>query len=102
MLQVFFLLLRSLVVGFRSHRDVALENLVLRHQIQVALRSKPNLQLQTQDRLLWVWLRRLWPAWRDHLLIVQPEERGPLAPEGLAPVLDLEVTDSPREASPER
>jgi len=73
MLQVFFLLLRSLVAGFRSHRDVALENLVLRHQIQVALRSKPNLQLQRQDRLLWVWLRRLWPAWRDHLLIVQPE-----------------------------
>ena len=73
MLQLFFLLLRSLVVGFRSHRDVALENLVLRHQLQVALRPKPNLRLQRQDRLLWVWLRQLWPAWRDHLLIVQPE-----------------------------
>jgi hypothetical protein len=73
MLQLFFVLLRSLVVGFRSHRDVALENLVLRHQLQVALRSRPTLRLQRQDRLLWVWLRRLWPAWRGHLLIVQPE-----------------------------
>ncbi len=73
MLQLLLLVVRSLLVSFRSHRDVALENLVLRHQLQVALRAKPTLLIQHQDRLLWVWLHQVWPSWRDHLLIVNPE-----------------------------
>jgi len=73
MLQLLFLLLRGVLGGFRSRRDVALENLVLRHQLQVALRTNPTPRLGDPDRVLWVWLRQLWPGWRDHLLIVQPE-----------------------------
>jgi hypothetical protein len=42
MLQVVFVLLRGVLAGFRSRRDVALENLVLRHQLQVALRTNPT------------------------------------------------------------
>ena len=40
-LQVVFVLLRGVLAGFRSRRDVALENLVLRHQLPVALRTNP-------------------------------------------------------------
>jgi hypothetical protein len=68
------LLLRSLLVGLRSRRELALENLVLSHQLQVALRTNPSPRLTNPDRLLWVWLRRAWPAWRDHLHIVKPEK----------------------------
>ncbi len=74
MLQVVFVLLRGVLAGFRSRRDVALENLVLRHQLQVALRTNPTPPLGKPDRLDRVWLRRqLWPSGREHLLIVRPE-----------------------------
>src|SRR6202022_4059012 len=72
-LQVVFALLRGVLAGFRSRRDVALENLVLRHQLQVALRTNPTPRLGQSDRVLWVWLRQLWPSWREHILIVKPE-----------------------------
>ncbi len=72
MLQLIFLIFRSGLTAFRSRREVALENLVLRHQLQVALRTNPAPRLRSPDRVLWVWVRRLWPGWRDHLLIVKP------------------------------
>jgi len=40
MLQLIFVLLRGVLAGFRSRREVALENLVLRHQLQVAVECK--------------------------------------------------------------
>ncbi|HKV32671.1 MAG TPA: integrase core domain-containing protein [Candidatus Dormibacteraeota bacterium] len=68
------LVVRTFVAAVRSRRDLALENLVLQHQLQVALRTNPNPRLHGRDRILWVWLRRLWPAgWRQHLRVVQPE-----------------------------
>jgi len=74
MIQLPLLVLRTLFAAARSRRDVALENLVLRHQLQVALRTNPKPRLCGHDRFLWVWLRRLWPgSWRQHLQIVQPE-----------------------------
>ena len=71
--KLFRLLLHALIVGFRSRRELVLENLVLRHQLQVALRTNPSPRLRHRDRILWVWLRRFWPAWRTHLVVVRPE-----------------------------
>ncbi len=74
MLELLLLVLGTFVAAVRSRRDLALENLVLRHQLQVALRTKPHPRLRAPDRILWVWLRRLWPeGWRQHLHVVQPE-----------------------------
>jgi putative transposase len=68
------LVLRTFVAAIRSRRDLALENLVLRHQLQVALRTNPHPRLRAPDRVLWVWLRRLWSeGWRQHLSLAQPE-----------------------------
>src|ERR1700736_6465690 len=68
------LALQTFVAAVRSRRDLALENLVLRHQLQVALRTNPHPRLRVPDRVLWVWLRHLWPeGWRRHLRVVQPE-----------------------------
>src|ERR1700730_18170529 len=55
MLQLLLLLLRALFIGLRSRRDLALENLVLRHQLHVVLRTNPNPSLRNRDRVLWVW-----------------------------------------------
>jgi len=69
-----FLVLRTFVAAIRSRRALALENLVLRHQLQIALRTNPHPRLRAPDRVLWVWLRRLWSeGWRQHLRLVQPE-----------------------------
>jgi putative transposase len=51
-----------------------LENVALRHQIGVLQRSaKKRPRLQATDRLLWVWLSRVWTDWRSSLVIVKPE-----------------------------
>jgi putative transposase len=69
-----FLVLRTFAATIRSRRDLTLENLVLRHQLQVALRTNPHPRLQAPDRVFWVWLRCLWPdGWQQHLRLVQPE-----------------------------
>jgi putative transposase len=51
------------------------EILVLRHQLLVLQRANQHhrLELSAADRVLWVWLSRLWPGWRSALLIVKPE-----------------------------
>ena len=68
------ILLRVLIDCGRSRRELALENLILRHQLKVLLRSKPRPRLRNTDQILWVWLRNLWPeGWARHLRIVQPE-----------------------------
>jgi hypothetical protein len=30
-------------------------------------------QLRASDRLMWVWLSKLWPGWRQALVLIQPE-----------------------------
>lgn len=68
------LLLWTALAPFRGRRALVLENLALRHQLQVALRGDPRLRIRQHDRVLWVWLRQLWPGgWRRHLVFVQPE-----------------------------
>jgi hypothetical protein len=39
-----------------------LENLALRHQLQVILRSNPRPRLRNRDRILWIWIRRFCPG----------------------------------------
>jgi hypothetical protein len=51
---------------------IALENLALRHQLRVLQRSVRRPRLARWDRVLWVWLCRVWPGWRSSLVIVQP------------------------------
>ncbi len=50
-----------------------MENLLLRQQLQVALRPRRRLSLRRHDRLFWVPVRRIIPDWRRYLLYVRPE-----------------------------
>src|SRR3989454_131047 len=65
-------LLRLLPFLCGGHRQLALENLALRQQLAVYKRTANRPKLQRADRLLWVWLSRVWPAWRQALVIVAP------------------------------
>jgi hypothetical protein len=65
-------LLRLLPFLCFSHRQLALENLALRQQLAVYKRTANRPKLQRSDRLLWIWLSRMWPAWRQALVIVAP------------------------------
>jgi len=59
--------------GFFASRAVLMaENLALRQQLIVFQRSAKHPKLRRRDRIFWVWLSRLWSAWRSALLIVQP------------------------------
>src|SRR5450755_2557472 len=66
-------ILAFLTRRFRSRAVVELENLALRHQLHVLRRQRPGRpRLLTIDRLLWVWLYRLWPRCLDAMVLVKP------------------------------
>jgi hypothetical protein len=59
---------------FKSRRRLEVENLVLRHQLSIALRRAPAcLRLRGSDRALLVWMTRLWPSTLGSVQVVQPE-----------------------------
>jgi len=74
MLAAFLSTIVNIHSWFRSRASLQVEILALRHQVAVLKRSQRNrLRLKSLDRLLWVWLSRLWSPWRSALLIVKPE-----------------------------
>src|ERR1035441_10183391 len=57
----------------RSRAAVELENLALRHQLHVLRRQRPGRpRLFAIDRLLWIWLYRIWPRCLDAMVLVKP------------------------------
>ena len=67
------LLLAAVITLLRSRSQLALENLALRHQLAVLKRSVPRPKVRDCDRRLWILLRRFLDAWRDALILVQPD-----------------------------
>src|SRR6202158_819890 len=58
---------------FRSRAVLELENLALRHHLHVLRRQLPGRpRLFVIDRLLWVWLYRLWPRCLEVMVLVKP------------------------------
>ncbi len=58
---------------FRSRAILELENLALRHQLRVLRRQRPGRPwLFAADRLLWIWLYRLWPGCLEVMVLVKP------------------------------
>jgi len=73
-LSAYLLLLCSVLCNFvRPQRDVALENLALRHQLLVLYRSSRRPGLGPADRLFWSRLSRHSTSWRSALVLVQPD-----------------------------
>jgi putative transposase len=66
-------LLRLLPFLCGGHRQLALENVALRHQLVVYKRTASRPKLRRSDRLFWVCLSRVWTGLRDALEIVAPD-----------------------------
>src|SRR6266496_6372938 len=74
MLTAFLSVIVSIRSWFRTRALLQVEILALRHQVAVLKRSqRSRLRLNSVDRLLWVWLSRIWSQWRSALVIVKPE-----------------------------
>ena len=73
MIGFFISLLTFFNAFFRSRCILGLEILALRQQLGVLKRKRPRPRLRTQDRIFWILLRRLWPAWSNVLVMVRPE-----------------------------
>ena len=73
MIPLFVGLLTFLSGFLRSRCILGLEILALRQQLGVLKRKRPRPRLRTQDRIFWILLRRLWPAWSNVLVMVRPE-----------------------------
>src|SRR4029077_14244164 len=75
MLTTMFLLLSSIRRGFRTRAALQAEIFALRHHLLILQRRNRNhrLRLNIADRIVWVWLSRLWSGWRSALVIIKPE-----------------------------
>src|SRR5215470_6516582 len=58
---------------FSPRHRLLLENLALRQQLLALKRKYPRPRLTGSDRLFWVLMRRVWPHWKQALLIVSPD-----------------------------
>ena len=65
----FGLLTRSL----HSQRSLLLENLALRQQLAVLKRKHPRPRMGAVDKISWVFARCFWGAWKQSLMLVNPE-----------------------------
>ncbi len=68
-----YLVLATLREAFLSRAALHLENLALRQQLAIVKRKSFRPSLRLTDRLFWVTLSRVWPRWREALVIVKPE-----------------------------
>ena len=74
MASVLLLLVVTLPDSLRPRAALQPEVLALRHQLLVLHRLRRHrLRLHDADRLVWVWLSRLWTEWRSALVLVKPE-----------------------------
>ena len=58
----------------KSRSRLEAENLLLRHQLAIAMRqAPPRLRLRGSDRALLTWMTRVWPGLLGAVQVVQPE-----------------------------
>src|SRR5258708_2182416 len=66
-------LVSRLSFRFRGRASLELELIALRHQVTVLRRQRPGRpKLFRADRLLWVWLYRIWPQALHVMVLVKP------------------------------
>ena len=73
MIAILSTVISILAFRFRRCASLELELIALRHQVSVLRRQHPGrLRLFTVDRLLWVWLYRVWPQVLNAMVLVKP------------------------------
>ncbi|MGI8562195.1 MAG: hypothetical protein ACR2MZ_01315 [Candidatus Dormibacter sp.] len=101
MLEPLRILLPTLTALLHERHDLLVENLLLRHQLQVGAPLSPAAALQDQRSILLA-VRSLARPGLEAAPCPRPTgDRTPLAPPGLAPLLALALRPSPGPASVE-
>jgi hypothetical protein len=72
MLAIIYLLGTFIADLFKSRRRLEVENLFLRHQLNITLRRPQRRRLRGSDRALMVWMTRRWPSLLILARVVQP------------------------------
>ncbi len=70
MLNIIF---KTIFSSLRSRQSLVLENIALRHQLEVLRRNNKTPRLKTRDRLLWAILSQIHSRWRSSSIIVRPK-----------------------------
>ena len=73
MREALLLLGRVIASSLKPRRELVLENLALRHQLQVLTRRAPGPELEDRDRRFWIILMRIWSRWREAVVVVKPD-----------------------------
>jgi transposase InsO family protein len=74
MIDVLKLVAYSLALIFKSRLRLEAEIMLLRHQLMILRRKAPTRpRVRVVDRVIFVWLYRLWPSVISAVTIVQPE-----------------------------
>jgi transposase InsO family protein len=72
-LHLLALIVRRIPAFFRSHCEQVFVELALRQQLATYDLQKTKPRLTPLDRAFWVTLSRLWPRWKQALVIVEPD-----------------------------
>jgi hypothetical protein len=73
MMTILSALVSILAFRVRSRASLELELIALRLQVIALRRQRPGrLRLLSADRLLWVWLYRIWPQVLNAMVLVKP------------------------------
>ncbi len=73
MIAILSTVISILAFRFRRRASLELELIALRHQVSVLQRQHPGrIRLFSTDRLLWVWLYRVWPQVLNAIVLVKP------------------------------
>jgi putative transposase len=67
------LIVRCVPAFFRDRREQVIVELVLRQQLAAYNQKKAKPKLTSLDLTFWVTLARLWPGWKQSLVIVKPD-----------------------------
>jgi hypothetical protein len=85
-------LVSLLTFRFRGRASLELELIALRHQVTVLRRQSPSRpKLFRADRLLWVWLYRIWPQALHIMVLVKLATRDPVASQRLSTLLAMAI-----------
>src|SRR6266849_92658 len=73
MITILSTIISILTLRFRRRASLELELIGLRHQVSVLRRQHPGrIRLVSTDRLLWIWLYRVWPQVLNAMVLVKP------------------------------
>jgi len=77
---------------FKSRCRLEAENLLLRHQLTIAMRqAPPRLRMRGSDRARLIWMTRVWPNLLGAVQVVAAGDHPALASRWVQNVLALEI-----------